>query len=211
MQNRTKKISWRRLRIGQEISGVEYIRDGMRCTSSFTGYIRSKNMHEVTVAMWRPDNESTTSYPSDTAKFEIPMTDAEFRRNHNAKARIAVAALKNKLSDYEIGCHEMANGWIETSPWELAANLKQYRYSLIGVCYDIPPKHAMFSDDILDVGICAEDEDHDRFWCHFRSQDVNRIIHLQEAYENCENKAQFDEHKAHYDYLKSLEKEGGNK
>ncbi len=33
---------------------------------------------------------------------------------------------------------------------------------------------------------------------------VNRIIHLQEAYENCENKA-------HYDYLKSLEKEGGNK
>ena len=55
--------------------------------------------------------------------------------------------------------------------------------TIIGSCYDIPPKHAMFSGELLDVGICAEDEDGDRFWCHFKSDSVEVMKRRYERYQ----------------------------
>lgn len=55
--------------------------------------------------------------------------------------------------------------------------------TIIGSCYDIPQKHAMFSGELLDVGICAEDEDGDRFWCHFKSDSVEVMKRRYERYQ----------------------------
>lgn len=52
-----------------------------------------------------------------------------------------------------------------------------------------PPKHAMFSGELLDVGICAEDEDGDRFWCHFKSNSVEVMKRRYERYQEQKKKA----------------------
>lgn len=39
------------------------------------------------------------------------------------------------------------------------------------------------SGELLDVGICAEDEDGDRFWCHFKSDSVEVMKRRYERYQ----------------------------
>lgn len=47
---------------------------------------------------------------------------------------------------------------------------------VVGHSTDITPKIAMFSGDTLDVGVCAEYDDGERIWCHFRSGDIKKMV-----------------------------------
>ena len=47
---------------------------------------------------------------------------------------------------------------------------------VVGHSTDITPKIAMFSGDTLDVGVCAEYDDGERIWCHFRSEDIKKMV-----------------------------------
>lgn len=51
----------------------------------------------------------------------------------------------------------------------MAANCDRQNLKVLGYCQDIPYKAAMFSGEHLDIGICVEDEDGDKFWCHYKS------------------------------------------
>ncbi len=194
MKTHTKYVPWRQLKIGQEIKGVKY----ENTLSSFQGFVRAKNIDKVVIAMWQPDSDQTKQFDARTTSFEVPITEAEFRRNNNPMARKCVKALETKLTLDRIGYHEMANSWLSNDPWELACELRTRKYKLIGICTEIQPKRPLFDPDgdPLDIGICCEDADGDRFWCHYWADRIPDIIALQKAYEECPQKAAFDPHEA---------------
>ena len=107
----------------------------------------------------------------------------EIKEKYNQMAGTVVKAIQNRLENYEIGYHEMFNSWLSSDPWEMAQACAKKNLTIIGSCYDITPKHAMFSGELLDVGICAEDEDGDRFWCHFKSDSVEVMKRRYERYQ----------------------------
>ena len=57
----------------------------------------------------------------------------------------------------EIGEKEMWNAWLSSDPWEMAQLCKEKKVTVLGHCKDIAPKQAMFSGDLLDIGVCADD------------------------------------------------------
>lgn len=62
----------------------------------------------------------------------------------------------------------------------------------------------MFSDELLDVGICVEDEDGDRFWCHFRSSSIEIMKRRYERYQEymkAGNTAEYDGRDVECKYL----------
>ena len=162
-----KYVTYRRLKKGQEVSGVKY----GNTTRGFRGYVKEANVAYVDLELWEHGGPEER-FLSEETLFGIEMTEEEIRAKYNAKAGEIVKSIQNRLGSYEIGSHEMWNSWLSSDPWELAQACVKEKLTILGSCYDIDPKHAMFSGDLLDVGICAEDEDGDRIWCHFRSEDV---------------------------------------
>lgn len=72
------------------------------------------------------------------------------------------------------------------------------------VCLKNPDgkKTAMFSGDTLDIGVCAEYEDGERFWCHFRSSELEMMQKLYEKYQEClkaDTKGDFDLYNAKFE------------
>lgn len=45
----------------------------------------------------------------------------------------------------------------------------------------------MFSGDTLDIGVCAEYEDGERFWCHYRYSDIEKMIEQYKELVVCPN------------------------
>lgn len=88
----------------------------------------------------------------------------------------------------EIGEKEMWNAWLSSDPWEMAQLCKEKKVTVLGHCKDIAPKQAMFSGDLLDIGVCAEDEDGYRFWCHFRSSDIDIMKKRYQRYQEYKKK-----------------------
>ena len=173
-----KYVTYRHLKIGQEISGTK---SGNSC-SGFRGYIKSVNAAYVIVEMWNPGGNEERFSSAETL-FGIEMTEEEIRQKYNDKAGKIVAAMKNRLEKYEIGPHEMWNSWLSSNPWEMAQACAKEKLTILGCCYDIIPKHAMFSGDLLDVGVCVEDEDGDKFWCHFSRDSVEIMKRRYERYQ----------------------------
>ena len=77
------------------------------------------------------------------------MTDEEIKEKYNQMAGTVVKAIQNRLENYEIGYHEIFNSWLSSDPWEMAQACVKKNLTIIGSCYDIPPKHAMFSGELL--------------------------------------------------------------
>lgn len=88
----------------------------------------------------------------------------------------------------EIGEKEMWNARLSSDPWEMAQLCKEKKVTVLGHCKDIAPKQAMFSGDLLDIGVCAEDEDGYRFWCHFRSSDIDIMKKRYQRYQEYKKK-----------------------
>lgn len=160
MVKKTKYVTWRSLTKGQEIHGYKR---GFS-THGFHAVVESTNVAFVTVLMWGTDEEQIAS---EDTMFEVDMTEEEFRGQYAKGAAEIIQALQNSLAEYEIGYHEMWNAWISYDPYEMAAACQDQKIKVIGVCNDITPKHPMFDPDfVLDIGICAEYADGERFWCH---------------------------------------------
>lgn len=160
MVRKRKYVTWKSLKKGQEIHG--YKRGTL--TSGFYAVVESANVAFVTVLKWGTDEEKI---PAEETMFEVDMTEDEFKSKYAKGAAEVIQALQNLLAEYEIGYHEMWNAWISYDPYEMAAECQDKKIKVIGVCNDITPKHIMFDPDfILDIGICAEYSDGERFWCH---------------------------------------------
>lgn len=165
-----KLVTYKNLEIGQEIKG--HVDGG--CSSGYAGYIKEINPAFVTVAMWREDGKLKKINSS--CMFKVEMTVEEFNSKYKEKAREVLKGIRNKLHGDEIGYHEMWNAWLYGTPYEMASHCAQNNMMVIGYSPDICPKTAMFSGDILDAGVCAEYEDGERFWCHFRSKDIEDML-----------------------------------
>lgn len=164
-----KFVTYKKLKIGQQIEGYK-IGDLQRW---FKAYIKSINPNFVTVTLWSKDGKEENI--SNEALFSVEMTEEEFREKYKEKAIEILKGLQNKLSSYEIGYHEMWNGWIDNDLYEMAANCVKENLKIIGYSTDIKP-HTICSCIILDTGICVEDEDGEKFWCHTSKEMVERIL-----------------------------------
>ena len=198
-----KKVTWRFLKAGQEIRGYE--QSNLSC--GLAGYVKSANVATVTIEKWHKGGD-ILEVPSEGTMFLIEMDEDEIRRKYNDAAGHIVRAIQNRLLRDEIGDHEMCNSWLSDNPWEIAQHCKQDEIRIVGHCRDIIPKTAMFSGDILDVGVCSEYEDGERFWCHFRSHDIDMMQRLYEKYQKVSKDGtagKFDLYEAKFEIEEELE------
>lgn len=165
-----KSVTYRNLKVGQEIRGTK----GGRGTRLFTAYVKSITPAYVTVEMWRRGGSEEKIDAS--LMFSVEMTEEEFRKKYHDAAKEVMSGIQNKLHGDELGYHEMWNSWLYGTPYEMASYCIKHKMKVVGHSEDITPKHAMFSGDVLDVGVCAEYEDGERFWCHYRSEDIKKML-----------------------------------
>jgi hypothetical protein len=177
-----KQVTYKHLKKGQKISGIKY----MNTSSGFTAYVKEVNPAFVAVEMWNPGGREEKI--NSDAVFLIELTDEEIREKYNGKAKDVVQDIQKVMQRDEIGCHEMYNAWLSSNPWELAQACVRQKLSILGHCRDIIPKTAIFSGDKLDIGVCAEDENGERFWCHFRSESINALVRRYERYQEWRSK-----------------------
>ena len=165
-----KLVTYKHLAVGQEIKGTE----GGGSNRFFSAIVKSINPAYVTVEMWRKGGDEERLDTS--LMFSIEMSEKEFEEKYREKAKEVIAGIQNKLHGDELGYHEMWNAWLYGTPYEIASYCIKNNMKVVGHSTDITPKTAMFSGDTLDVGVCAEYEDGERFWCHYRSEDIKKMI-----------------------------------
>lgn len=107
--------------------------------------------------------------------FMVELTREEFEKKYLKRARDVYANIQNRLAKYEIGTHEMWNGWLSGDPYEMAQYETRDGFKVVGYCPDIVPKTSWFGDS-LDVGVCIEYEDGNRYWCHYRMSQINEML-----------------------------------
>lgn len=167
-----KQVTYKHLIIGQEIKGTQEPGRSI----GFTAYVKDINPNFVTVALWSPDG--TEEKISTSAMFTVKMSDEEFKAKYREKAKEVLKNIQNKLLLDEIGYHEMWNSWLHGTPYEIASYCVKEKIRIVGHSTDITNKIAMFSGETLDVGVCAEYEDGERFWCHYRSSDIEKMLEM---------------------------------
>lgn len=165
-----KLVTYKHLTVGQEIKGTE----GGGCRRSFSAIVKSINSAFITVEMWRKGGEEEKI--STSLMFQVAMSEKEFEDKYRSKAEEVIAGIQNKLHGDELGYHEMWNAWLYGTPYEIASYCEKNNMRVVGHSTDITPKIAMFSGDTLDVGVCAEYDDGERIWCHFRSEDIKKML-----------------------------------
>lgn len=165
-----KLVTYKNLKVGQKIKGTK---DG-GSRSLFTAYVKSINPAFVLVEKWRIGGKEEQINSS--VMFCVEMTEDEFESKYCEKAKEVLHGIQIKIHSDEIGYHEMWNAWLYGTPYEIAQYCVKENMRVVGYSSDIMPKTAMFSGDTLDVGVCAEYEDGERFWCHFRKSDIDRML-----------------------------------
>ena len=165
-----KKITYKHLKIGQKIKGTE----GNGCFSRFSAFVKAVNPAYVTVSKWEKDGPEEKLDAS--LLFLVEMSEEEFKAKYREKAKDILKNIQNTLHGDELGYHEMWNAWLFGSPYEIAQTCMKEKINIVGHSTDIILKHAMFGDDVFDIGVCAENEDGERFWCHFNSDDIKKMV-----------------------------------
>ena len=165
-----KLVTYKHLKIGQEIKGTE---EG-NCYRCFVAFVKSINPSYVAVEMWSKGGAEERIGSS--CRFRVEMTEKEFNAKYHSAAKEVMQGIQNKLHGDEIGYHEMWNSWLYGTPYEIASQCVKNKMKIVGHSTDIIPKYAMFGADLLDVGVCAEYEDGERFWCHFRSENIEAMV-----------------------------------
>ena len=175
MRDKTKKVTWKHLKPGTRIHG--YSLEGFHTFAP--GTVVSANTAYVTYLAFDKDERKISS----EAMFEIDMTQEEINRKYKSTAKKVVEGLKNTVSEYEAGPHEMWNSWIRLDPLEMAATCEEEDMSVIG-CFKLDiPNICMFGDDELDIGIVAQYNDTgEKFWCHAYSKWLDDIFENWEKY-----------------------------
>ena len=119
------------------------------------------------------DREKT--YSTEELFAEVPLSDEEFKAKYKEEAKKIVKAIKNEVP-FEpecIGSHEMWNSWIDVDPYQMASNCLYEHITVIGFCYLRRESKFLSTDTVLDIGVVAENEDGERFWCHANSKWFN--------------------------------------
>lgn len=168
--NKNKLVTYKRLKIGQKIEGTE----GNGSHHFFCGYVKAINPAYVTVEMFEKGGKEERIDSS--LMFSVEMSEKEFEQKYLDGAKEVLKNIQNKLHGDEIGYHEMWNSWLYGTPYEIACECAEKKIKIIGYSSDITPKYAWFSRDILDVGVCAEYEDGERFWCHYKLKDIEEMV-----------------------------------
>lgn len=169
MIDKSKYVTWRHLKPGDKIKGWKA---GNGCRYAKATVVSVNSAH-VTVSVFDRYEEKIDA---ETAMFEVEMTDKEFRAKHAAGAAEIIKNIQNKLQIDECGYHEMWNVWIGVDPYEMAAYAQKHKFKVVGHSVLSFPKHPMFGGDPLDIGICCEYEDGERFWCHARSSYLQDMV-----------------------------------
>lgn len=164
-----KNVTFRQLKVGQEIKGTKL----RNCSSGFSAIVKDVNSAFVTVLMWGENEKKINS----EAVFQVEMTDFEIKEKYRESAKAVLRGIQNTLHKDQIGYHEMWNSWLYAGTiFEVASHCVKEKIQIVGHCKEIYPKTAMFSGDVLDIGVCAEYEDGERFWCHYRSSDLTELL-----------------------------------
>ena len=158
MRKDTKMVTAKNLKVGQEIQG--WTIGSRRCMCRKV--VQEVTPFRIRVA-WRMEDEG--EWVDASAMFEVELTDKEFYEKYRKDAEAIQAALKNKMLYDEIGYHEMWNAWLSYDLYEMAYHCRKKKMKVIGYTEDITPKHS-WAGQLLDIGICVEEEDGTRFWCH---------------------------------------------
>lgn len=165
-----KYVTWRNLHPGQEISGYKI----GNSTCSFRAYVKHASRASVIVEMWRVGGE-LENIDAD-AMFAIEMTREEVEAKYFDKAKELLNNIQTKLHRDEIGPHDMWNAWLNIDPYEMAQMCSRFNLTVLGHCTDIVPKTSWIAADVLDIGVCVEDYDGDRFWCHWKKDYIDMMI-----------------------------------
>ena len=163
-------VTYKALTKGQMIKGAK---DGNR-TSIFTGYVKDINPSFVTISMWSKDGKEEKF--STHLLFAVEMTEREFNCKYREKAKEVIKNIQNKLYKSQIGSHDMWNSWLFGTPYEIACECIKEKITIVGYCDDIIAKHNLFSGEPMDIAVCAEYEDGDRFWCHYSTKMLNDLL-----------------------------------
>ena len=153
-----KYIPLSELKVGTKIEG--YTKGNM--TALCTREIVSIKNNTVSFD-WGDPLEEASGY-----MFAIALNDEELKEKYKDEVQEIKEALNHKLGQVD-GYHEMWNSWLYSfhGLTEMASKLKQNNLRIIGYATLTAPKHAMFSDMVLDIGIVAEYTDSgERIWCH---------------------------------------------
>lgn len=164
METEVKEVTYRYLKKGQKIVGWS---NGGR-TSYGEAIVQESNAAFVAVLNYRKYPEQI---PSEGTMFRVELTEEEFHLKYKAEARDILLAIKNKLSNYEIGEHTMWNPWISHNPYILARNCKKEKITILGICEDVYQPHR---DDRW-VGLCAVDKKGEKFWCHISNYTIEHM------------------------------------
>lgn len=153
-----KNVTWRHLKIGMEIKGYN---NGNTFTFA-SGTVAAANAAFVTLIIFGKERRLN----SEEYEFEVELTDEELHAKYREGAAQVVQNIQNKLNEDQAGYHEMWNSWLSYDPYEIAADCAKHNFKIIGHIELSVPKMAMFSGEMLEIGICCEYEDGERFWCH---------------------------------------------
>ena len=187
MRSEYKKVTAKQLMPGTKISGYSecgfkdpnWVRD-----TYFTAYVKAVHPGYVRVALWHPDG--VEELIDDRSMFHVELTDEEFRKKYESAARKIIEDISFKLQPYEIGDHEMWNSWYDLDPFALASKCYRNDLKIVGHCEDITPKKAFFTEEFLDMGVCAEYPNGERIWIHARLNDIEQMKYMMELYDRGE-------------------------
>ena len=170
MFSESKNVTAKSLRVGQQITGYK---DG---DWAHIFYATVKDIQPTYVAILRNGCNEIELISSDMT-FTVDMSEDELEHKYLDGAKDVYKNIQTRLAAYEIGCHMMWNAWLGT-PYEMAQHCKRGGFRIVGHCRDITPKKAWVTGDTLDVGICAEYENGERFWCHWKMTYLNEMVEL---------------------------------
>lgn len=171
MRKKDKRVTYKHLKIGQEVHGWQH--EDRRVST--TAYVKEVNSAYVTVSMYRPESDEIRKIDS-ICMFDVEMTDDEYKQKWHKSAKEIYAAFQNHLHQDEIGHHDSDNHWLNTDIYEMADDVSRMHAKIIGICTDIIPRTSWISNTELDVGICVEYDDGERMWCHWMSEWIEYIL-----------------------------------
>ena len=170
LYSENKRATYHALEVGQKIDGYE-----MGNNIHF-GDWTVVDVNPSYVSVKQKFGNKVTQVPSDVIFF-IKLTEDEFEQKYLEGAKEVYRNIQNRLAEYEIGDHEIWNAWLGT-PYEMAQQCDRGDFKIIGYCKDIIPKHSWITEEPLDVAICAEYENGERFWCHWRMEYLKEMIEV---------------------------------
>lgn len=109
---------------------------------------------------------------------EVPLTDEEYRSKYEEDAAKIVEILRQPVSMYAQGYHEMDNSWVQTDAYDFAAICKKRNMSIVG-WFPLENAKEVCGNLVLDIGIIGQDNDqndHNIYWCHAAKKWIDELI-----------------------------------